>query len=122
MRILFNKTLLLAMVLTLLSLAAMAYWQREKFFPPLLKTPISAGDIVPNLAGILEKTGLTISGQPAVLRDTVVASVSGIRVIFGTDREFPSQVRALQLVLGRLTINKLPKEIDLRFSKVVIKY
>lgn len=122
MRALVNKILIAAVVLGLLALVVVFFWQKEKIFPLQLKTPLSAGEIAPNLAGVLEKAGLAVSESPVVLGDRVIASVSGIRVVFAKDKDFSSQVRALQLVLGRLTIDKVPKEIDLRFNKVIIRY
>lgn len=122
MRILFNRIVLSVVVLSLISLVVVGYWQKEKIFPSPFKAPLFAGAVIPELTGVLEKTGLAVSGSPVILGDSVIASVSGIRILFGADKDFSTQVRALQLILGRLTIDKLPKEIDLRFSKVVIKY
>lgn len=122
MKILFNRIVLSVVVLGLISLAVLGYWQKEKIFPSPFKVPLFAGAVIPELTGVLEKTGLAVSGQPVILGDSVIASISGIRVMFGTDKDFSTQVRALQLILGRLTIDKLPKEIDLRFSKAVLKY
>lgn len=122
MRILFNRIFVAVAVFLILTLGLVGWWQKEKIFPSPFAVPLTAGAIVPELAGVLEKTGLAIFGQPAILGNSVIASISGIRVSFSTEKDFSSQVRALQLILGRLTIDKLPKEIDLRFGKVVIRY
>jgi len=122
MRILFNRLSVVVVIFLILTLGLVGWWQRERIFPSPLKVPLTAGAIVPELAGVLEKTGLAVAGQPTVLGDSVIASISGIRIFFSTNKDFSSQVRALQLILGRLTIDKLPKEIDLRFGKVVIRY
>lgn len=122
MRVLFNRILLMVLISSPFILAAVIVGQKEKIFPSPVKVPVSAGAIVPNLTSILERSGLAVSGQPVVLGDSVIASISGARVIFASDKDFFPQVRALQLILGRLTIDKIPKEIDLRFGKVVIRY
>lgn len=96
--------------------------KKDRFFPPKIQSPVSSGEVIPVLSTSLEKAGLSISGQPVILGDSITASISGVRVIFGIDKDLSFQVRALQLVLGRITIDKRPAEIDLRFSKVVIKY
>ena len=42
---------------------------------------------------------------------------------FSQENDLSTQVRALQLILNQTKIDKnLPKEIDLRFSKVVLRY
>lgn len=122
MKVLFHRILLAAFIVGLLILAGVFSFQKEKIFPSPIKAPLTSGEIIPSLTGVLEKSGLAVFGQPVVLGDSIIASVSGIRVIFTADRDFFPQVRALQLILGRLTIDKMPKEIDLRFDKVVIRY
>lgn len=121
MKLIFNR-IFVVLTLVILSAVVVGWWQKERFFPPPFKTPVSAGEIVPELVQKLEKAGLSISEQPIVLGDSMIASVSGVKVLLDRNKDLSSQVRALQLVLGRLTIDKLPKEIDLRFSKVIIKY
>jgi len=75
------------------------------------------------LAQLLEKNGIGISGLPIVTNNNIMASVSGILVTFSADKDLVVQVRALQLVLPRLKMEGKPvKEIDLRFNKVIIKY
>lgn len=122
MKISYKKILILILGLFFIILMAVGIWQKDKIFPSNILAPTSSGDIVQSVTSNIEKTGLTLVEIPVVLGDSIQASISGIRVIFGVEKDIPSQVRALQVVLGKLTINKLPKEIDLRYNKVIIKY
>ena len=106
----------------LIILFGVIFWQRERIFSSGLKIPFISREPTVVLAENLEKAGLGLSGLPIISTDTIEASISGIRVFFDTTKDFLPQVRALQLVISRRTIDKIPKEIDLRFNKVVIRY
>lgn len=54
--------------------------------------------------------------------DRLIASVSGITVIFPKSDNYDNLVRALQMVLNRATMENKPVEIDLRFNKPVLRY
>ncbi len=121
MKVLYKKILLLVFGLLALSGLAVVVWQKDAFFSSKILVPNSSGDVVLSVVSNIEKSGLTLGGIPTVLGDSIQASISGVQVFFAVDKDISSQVRALQLVLGKLTINKLPKEIDLRYNKVIIR-
>jgi len=77
------------------------------------------------LSRAFEESGLTLENEAVLMENSLVATVSGISVVFDVKKDFGTQVRALQLVLGRLTMNgenkEKIKEIDLRFSKVIVR-
>lgn len=53
----------------------------------------------------------------------IVNLKEGGRVIFSTKKDLPSQVRSLQIILSRLTIDgKRLKVLDFRFDKPVVSY
>ncbi|MDO8515205.1 MAG: hypothetical protein Q7S14_01770 [bacterium] len=59
---------------------------------------------------------------PVEYSDKLVATVSGVTVIFPKTKEYDNLVRALQTVLNRATMEKKPVEIDLRFDKPILRY
>jgi hypothetical protein len=108
--------------LSLLAIAALIFWQKERIFSTGVKIPFVTREPVVLLAENLEKAGLSFSQAPILSENTIVASISGIKVFFDINKDFSSQTKALQLILARRTIDKMPKEIDLRFSKVIVRY
>lgn len=84
--------------------------------------PSTVSTVEKILVDQVAKAGISIDGLPITLGETIEASISGYRVLFSKDKDIKSQVRALQLVLPKITMNRIPKEIDLRFGKVVLKY
>lgn len=87
------------------------------------RSPIASTNGPQRLLEALAKKGISLTGTPIVLGKTIQASISGVTVFFSSEKEIASQVAALQLVLGRLRIDeKIPKEIDLRFNNVVVRY
>lgn len=112
-------TIVVALVLVGMTIGGFFWRQKEKVILwPLTKTPPAY-----ELAALLEKNGITLPASPALLNGTIQATISGILVIFSPDKDLGTQVRALQLVLPRLKIEGRPaKEIDLRFTKVVVRY
>lgn len=116
------KKWLLFGILICLFTAVVVFWQKDKLFSSGIKIPFVNREPVTVLAENLEKAGLILSTAPIISLDTIEASISGVRVFFDANKDFSSQVRALQLVLSRRTIEKIPTEIDLRFNNVVIRY
>lgn len=55
--------------------------------------------------------------------EEITASISGITVLFNFREDLTAQVVSLQLILSRAKIEgRLPRSIDLRFSKPVVSY
>lgn len=85
-------------------------------------SPVVKKDLTQVLSTELEPAGLVLESAPAILGETISASISGYFVLFSKDDDLPTQVRALQLVLPRLKMdNRKVSVIDLRFSKVIIR-
>ncbi len=114
----------LAFCFLVLAASGIFLWQnniKRNNQPPT--SPVVQEDLTQVLAKELEPAGLVLESAPAVLGQTISASVSGYPVLFSKDDDLKTQVRALQLVLPRLKMdNKRITEIDLRFSKVIIRY
>ena len=97
-------------------------WQKDRLFGQKIADPLIGRDPSVVLGENLEKAGLS-AGHLAVLdKSTIEASVSGVKVFFSPEKDFSEQVRALQLALSRRTIDKVVKEVDLRYNNVVIRY
>jgi len=91
--------------------------------PAKTVNPIYKQSAIYDLVTILEKNGYFVSPPPIFVNDSIQASISGITAVFSPEKDLFSQVRSLQLVLGRLKMEeKNAKEIDLRFNKVVVRY
>ena len=121
-----RKAVLLGLILLVL-FAGVGVWQkgkiRQRFWPVKAVSPISQPSSVYDLMTLLGKSGLRISQTPVIVDGTIQASVSGVSVLFAPDKDLAVQVRSLQLVLPRLTMEgKKVLEIDLRFNKVVVRY
>lgn len=114
----------LGLVFTLLALVGLAIGGAIYFpFGKGQQAPLYGPVLTSELTSELEKAGFGIVGTPVVSGSSVTATVSGKTVIFSRQKDFGSQVRALQLVLSRPTIGEeAPKKIDLRFNKVVVTY
>lgn len=75
------------------------------------------------LVKILKSAGFEIASPPFENNGTISASVSGSLVLFSSLKDLKMQVKALQLVTRSLKMEGTkPKEIDLRFTKVVVRY
>lgn len=114
--------LILVLMLVLTLLVGLGFWRRlwleEKFLEPYSQLPKAY-----ELVGLLEKDGFFVSSPPQIMGNTIQASFSGVIVLFSAEKDLSSQVRSLQLVLPKSKMGaKQAKEIDLRFSKVVIRY
>lgn len=85
-------------------------------------SPIFAPDSIFSLTSDLEEAGINLDSPPTVSGDTITASISGVLVLFEQGGNFATQIKTLQLVLPRLKMeSRKITEIDLRFSKVVIR-
>lgn len=109
---------ILLIVLILVGIGVFIYWKQQKktvgdYFqkPPTYE-----------LVQLLAKNGIGLTGLPVILNNNIAATISGITVLFSAEKDLGVQVRALQLVLPRLKMEeRIVKEIDLRFGKIVIK-
>ncbi|KKU91348.1 MAG: hypothetical protein UY21_C0010G0003 [Microgenomates group bacterium GW2011_GWA1_48_10] len=102
-------------------LTIIAFLQLTK--TPSLRLPIANSSATTELSQILREQNLAISSPLTLTGTTATAFISGLTVFFSLDKDINTQVRTLQLVLGRTKIEaRAPKEIDLRYNKVVIRY
>ncbi len=94
-------------------------WPRtEQFLQPLFSPPPEK-----ELMAALQSQNLSIELPLTVSGNSIAASISGTTVLFSQRKDFRIQARALQLVLMRIKMDtKAPREIDLRFDKVVLRY
>lgn len=120
-KILFVFVVLLAIIIGVL------IWQKERvmaiIWPVRILAPFYKQPDAYDLMAMLEKNGLSLTAAPVTLGGTIQASISGAMVLFSTDKDLFTQVRSLQLILPRIKMEgKTAREIDLRFSKVVIRY
>lgn len=105
-----------------LGLVGLFVWQRYGKIAPAMVRPFSAPDDTFSLSLALEKAGIVPDGPPEEIGDTIIASISGRRVLFAADSDLETQARALQLVLPRLKMEeRIVREVDLRFNKVVFR-
>lgn len=70
------------------------------------------------------KEGLTLIDQPKVENTTLMATFSGkLTCLLSLEKDISPQFASLQFILWRSKIEgKMPKRIDLRFDKPVIRY
>ncbi len=94
---------------------------REKWEHKLL-SPIAGQIYTVALSKALEGENFIERNQPVEYTDRIVASVSGVIIIFPKTEDYSYLVRALQTVLTGATMERKIVEIDLRFDKPVIKY
>lgn len=117
-----KKKIILFLILSLLIAAGILIWNvrfdKQTLFIPYFSPPPEK-----QLVNELTKNNININSLPAVSGNTLTSSISGTTVIFTSSKDFGPQIRALQLVLGGIKMEgKIPKEIDLRFDKVVLRY
>lgn len=118
-RLLVVSLVFFILVVSIVSGAAF-YWQKTT--KSEVKIPYSVIDPSQLLSRELEETGIVLETPPAVLGDSIEASISGFTVLFSRSGDLAAQTRTLQLVLPRLKMeSKSEKTIDLRFNKVVIR-
>lgn len=96
------------------------YLQRTDFS---VLTPIAKESKITELTKELAKANFRIEASPFEQNGVITASVSGSVVLFSSSKDLKAQIRALQLLLSRLKMEPVkPKEIDLRFEKIVVRY
>lgn len=117
-----RKTVIALVVV--LAVAGAGLLVKQRFFPEgRLILPYSSVSPARQLTDILGTGDINPTGQIIIKGSTMEASVSGVLVLFSSDKDLGLQVRTLQLILPRLKMeDKVAKEIDLRFNKVVIRY
>lgn len=85
-------------------------------------SPLPIFDKEATLGQIFHQYGL-LAQNLRVTGNEAVASISGIPVFLTLDKDLNSKVASLQLILSRAKIEgRLPRAIDLRFSKPVLSY
>ncbi|MEK7127327.1 MAG: hypothetical protein AAB838_01210 [Patescibacteria group bacterium] len=99
-------------LLVLIILGFFIYFKKDQTFISPLGNVVYSTALSKALDGI----------APVEYSDRLVATVSGITVIFPKIDKYDDLVRALQTVLNRATIDRKPVEIDLRFNKPVLRY
>ncbi len=117
-----KKKFLLVGLFIFCALLAIIFWQKEKILGVKTVSPIFAPDSIFSLTSGLDQAGIILDSPPTIYADTITASISGALVLFENNGNFATQIKTLQLVLSRLKMEgKTVKEIDLRFSKVIIR-
>lgn len=115
------KHCVLASIVTSMVLGISFYTWRMRSKP--LVWPVTQENNLQNLRSSLEKENVSFDGQIGQLGETITASISGMSVYFNGSKDLNQEVRALQLLLPRLKMEeRKPREIDLRFNKVIIRY
>lgn len=98
-------------------LIGVIYFKKNDFN---FKVPVWGQDNLPILSELLIKNNL--SNFPVYYQDdAIVASVSGLKVLFPKNGDYPKSVKALQTVLSAVTMDGEIRIIDLRFDKPVLK-
>lgn len=93
------------------------------YFLNIPKSPNYDAGISQQLGAVLKEANFASPSQIVISGDTVTASIAGYTVKFSRNKDFLSQVKTLQLVLGKIKIEgRIPREIDLRFTKIVLRY
>ncbi len=121
------KRIFSLIILILIILGVFVIWQKERilgyFHPTVILMPYYKQPDVYDLLVMLEKNGIDVVSPPIVIDKTIQATISGVTIYFATDKDFFTQVRSLQLVLPKAKMDgKNITTIDLRFSKVVLRY
>lgn len=120
LRLLGFISFLLVIVLVLV-VSGFIYFQKQQNVP--VQQPTVSKTNLLKLADALTSANLTLEAAPFEQNGTITASVSGRRVLFSTRKDLKTQVQALQLITGKLKMDpQPPKEIDLRFDKVVVRF
>lgn len=109
------------LIITTASAGGFFFWQKSQNLP--IKTPVSGSPKALELTKALTNAGFTIDSVPIETKGAITASVSGKLVVFSVAKDTKTQVKALQLLEQSLKMEPTnPKEIDLRFDKVVVRY
>lgn len=113
--------IILAFTLTIIISAGLIY---KSFRSDKLTVPFFAPTPSQSLSMALENASVTLQSPPKIYSSRIEASISAVTVYFSKDKDFVTQVRALQLVRSRLKMDsRSPKVIDVRLiNKVILKY
>ncbi len=112
---------ILALVGVLVFVGSLLFFQKSKKLPVV--TPVNSSPKTLELASELSKNNFSLESVPIENKNSIIASVSGLKVIFSRQKSLKTQVKALQLTLPGLKMESvIPREIDLRFDKVVLRY
>lgn len=117
------KRLLLILIALTVIVIALGVGYKLFLAPVQLRIPVKNPPDNYVLAELLNQQGFVIGSPPLVSGDILSATVSGITVYFSRSSDLKVQVRSLQLLLPKVTMEgKRPQKIDLRFTKAVITY
>lgn len=90
----------------------------QKVQNPIAKQPQSL-----ELVKELKAASFKIESSLFENQNTIIASVSGSKVVFSKTKSIKTQVKSLQLLLDSLKMDMAkPNEIDLRFDKVIVRF
>ncbi|MEK7565609.1 MAG: hypothetical protein AAB506_01015 [Patescibacteria group bacterium] len=118
-----KKFLVISGIVFLISIIFLVYLFLSHFRPPNLLRPIVGENYKVRLVQELSSKKIELHTLPDESDDALIASISGILVYFSKNKDLSVQATALQMILGKTTIdNRIPKEIDLRFSKPILRY
>lgn len=85
--------------------------------------PIAKESKTIELTKELAKANFRIEASPFEQNGIITASISGSVVLFSSSKDLKAQIKALQLLISRLKMEPVkPKEIDLRFEKIIVRY
>lgn len=112
---------LLFVCLGVLLVGGTAFYLRYTDFSVAI--PIAKESKITELTKELDKANFRIEASPFEQNGVITASVSGSVVLFSSSKDLKAQIKALQLLIGRHKMEPVkPKEIDLRFEKIVVRY
>lgn len=115
--------IVVTIIIILITLSTLLFYQNFSVKKPIL-IPFFAPSPTQSLSKALEDVSIKVDSGPRIEMETIVASISGYKVIFSKDKDIISQVRALQLVQSTVKMNnRVPKVVDVRLvNKVIIRY
>lgn len=110
-------------IVFLTSTIFLIYLLLSYFRPPNFLLPIVGEDHKIKLIRELSAKNLQLDTPPDESPDTLTVQLLGTLVYFSKEKDISVQVAALQMILGKTTIDGgIPKVIDLRFNKPILKY
>lgn len=110
-------------VILLVLFVFLTYFFLTRFRSSGLLSPIFGENHKAKLIQELLVRGISLNTPPNESDDTLVASISASQIYFSKEKDLSAQVVALQIILGKITIDdRIPKEIDLRFNKPILRY
>lgn len=116
-------TISVVTLLVIITISSIAVFYTKLLPKEKVISPVPTPPVVLELLATLENRGFEVEALPFEEESSVIASVSGTKIIFSKSKSPQSQVKALQLVIESLKMEAVkPKEIDLRFDKVILRY